>query len=403
MPRTPHPKWRLALPLMAWAALVAAYVIGLGSRGQASLDRLKSFFPESTRFERINASPLIFRLTIDGDPGQPADYLAVGQAHGYGGPLSVATRIDRQGRIKRVIILSHKETPAFLNRVTDNGFLSRFTQKPANAPLVPGDDIQGVSGATVSAAALAQAVRQGSYGVAAQHLSMELPALENRKSVELGTREYVLLLLLGTMLTGAFLRWTWLRYLTLGSSLVFLGFYLNAGLSLANLATLILGYFPSLADKSFWWILVGGITLTTFLYGKNLYCFWLCPGAAIQEATARIGGLNIKLSPKTLRRLAGIRSGLLWCCLIMIFLTSNPSIAAFTPFATLFGLQGSNTQWLLLPVAILGSFLCNRFWCRVFCPVGPVLNTLARLGSRIKKRLNPNHRFQGGSKCDSPF
>jgi polyferredoxin len=182
-----------------------------------------------------------------------------------------------------------------------------------------------------------------------------------------------------------------LRYLTLAAGIVFLGFYFNSAISLSNLSVIFLGYFPPLSEKLFWYMLVVGALLIILIYGKNLYCFWLCPFGAIQELVAKIGGVNIQLSKKTITYAGYISYLLTWAALMIIFTTANSSLGSYEPFATLFGLEGFGVQWYILPVVILGAFVLNRFWCRFFCPVGVVLRLVMKVRFRAKQ-LFSRHR-----------
>ena len=75
---------------------------------------------------------------------------------------------------------------------------------------------------------------------------------------------------------------------------------------------------------------------------------------------------------------------------MIMFLTANPAMGTFEPFAVLFSFKGSGLQWYLVSIAIFGSFLIPRFWCRFFCPVGVALKILAKTKKRIFKLININ-------------
>ncbi|MBW2370235.1 MAG: hypothetical protein JRH15_20385 [Deltaproteobacteria bacterium] len=79
---------------------------------------------------------------------------------------------------------------------------------------------------------------------------------------------------------------------------------------------------------------------------------------------------------------------------MIIFITRIPAAGSYEPFGTLFGQKGIGVQWYLLSIAILGSFVIPRFWCRLFCPVGLFLIYLvnARKGvlNWVKKQTTKN-------------
>ena len=54
-------------------------------------------------------------------------------------------------------------------------------------------------------------------------------------------------------------------------------------------------------------------------------------------------------------------------------------------------------QWYVLPLSLVGSFFVLNFWCRLFCPVGHVLNKIVRLrrsvfGGAKKRAAEPEDK-----------
>ncbi len=121
--------------------------------------------------------------------GGPVTALAVkASARGFGGPVDVLIGLELDGRVRKVMITSHQETPGLGTQVTDR--LRRATigellrgERPAGDPATTvapngyldqyerfvfdgrvdirlGNDLKPVSGATISSAAIARAVNQ---------------------------------------------------------------------------------------------------------------------------------------------------------------------------------------------------------------------------------------------------
>ena len=150
---------------------------------------------------------------------------------------------------------------------------------------------------------------------------------------------------------------------------------------------LLLGYFPSIYEQTFWWMLIVGTLLLTMLYGKNLYCSWMCPFGALQEFITLIGGGRLRLSKRIIKTAEYSVHFFFWLAFMIIFLTRNPAMGTFEPFATLFGFKGIGVQWYLVSVAVIGSFLIPRFWCRFFCPVGAFLKQVLKFQKAIVQKI----------------
>lgn len=330
--------------------------------------------PEAQSFHKIASSPIIYEGRKQNPDGQEEKigYVVIDQASAYGGPVEIVTGIDLQGKIVTAVIASHKDTPSFIDRLTDQNFLERFTGKEITDPLTIDKDIDRISGATFSSRGIAKAISLGSHAVARSQFGMDVK--EEVGPFKFGPKEIVVILLLILMLIGVVFRQRLLRWVTLIGSLVFIGFVYNTPVSLANVAGLLMGNLPSIRENLVWYILLLGVPAITLILGKNVYCFWLCPFGALQEITAKIGGGKFKCCNKAIEaKAARIRYALVYLALLGAFLIKSPSFAGYEPFATLFGLQGFGIQWLILPVVFFASFFINRFWCRFFCP-GLLLN-----------------------------
>jgi len=371
------------LKTAAVISLAVAWIIGFSHRDDDILSVLNTSFPEGTQIEKLSTVPLLLRADTE-ETKEPL-YISVDKAQGYGGPVVFAIVTDGSGTIKRTIVVKHRETFAWYRKLTRARFFEQFTGKRITDPFIAGSDIDTVSRATISSVAFTSAASKASYSIGKKVLKLDVS--RPVKTWKFGLKETALLLLYAVIIIGVSRKMRQLRYVTLAAGLVFLGFYASAPLSLANISALMLGYVPSFMDNTFWWLLVAGTLLMTFLYGRNLYCLWLCPFGAIQEFTSKISDINIKLNRTFLKRIRYLPHVLVWAALMMIFLSSNPCIASYEPFTTLFGLEGIGVQWYLLPLVIIGSFLIKRFWCRFFCPVGILLQYTCRARHSLDKLI----------------
>jgi polyferredoxin len=63
------------------------------------------------------------------------------------------------------------------------------------------------------------------------------------------------------------------------------------------------------------------------------------------------------------------RDLIVFAALFMAFITLQPTLASYEPFAALFALHGTTLQWLLLFIVLTASLLIQTPWCNFFCPM----------------------------------
>lgn len=94
--------------------------------------------------------------------GEIIGYAFVGEANGYGGVIRILVGVDEAtDQILNIKVLSHSETPGLGDRIEGESFRSRFVGKTVEDPITIGQDIDNLSGATVSATAATDAIRRG--------------------------------------------------------------------------------------------------------------------------------------------------------------------------------------------------------------------------------------------------
>jgi Na+-translocating ferredoxin:NAD+ oxidoreductase RnfG subunit len=369
--------------IVAVVSLVAAYIAGYFLQKNESYNAIRNHFPEM-QIITTRSTPPVYTINSSSNP-EKEKRLVIGSTYGWGGPLETGTVIDTAGRIVDVIVLKHRETPAFFKALISQHFFEQFLDLNLSAPFQVGQDIDAVSGATVSSEAFARAVRQAAHWTGRNEYNLEIE--EAPKEWQLGANEFILIVLYAVVIISAIKKFSKIRKVVLLFSLGFIGFYLNYPISVSNFSQLLLGYFPSIYEHTFWWLLVVGTLLLTLFYGRNLYCSWMCPFGAMQEFITLIGGVRLRLSKKIIHAAEYSIYFFFWLAFMIIFLTSNPSMGTYEPFATLFGFKGIGIQWYLVSVALIGSFLIPRFWCRFFCPVGAFLKQVLKFQKAIVQKI----------------
>lgn len=364
------------------AALASSYLLP----DREIMTQVNEVLPEAETFTQVAANPPVFRgISNEGHAEETVGYVVLGEGSGYGGPVRVMTAVNAEGEILRVKVADHKDTPVFMQMVLTGDFLNQFRNKKVSDPLFLGDDLDAVSGATLSSAGIARGVAAGSHYLARNVFQMEPPTTS--REILFGFREGVILLLLALMLVGVICRIHKLRWVTLGLSLVFIGFQFNLAVSINNIAGILMGYFPSFHEHVFWYLWFFSIPVLIFILAKNVFCYWLCPFAAVQEITAKIGGGSFKCSRKIEKQAGYIRFILTAAVLFLAFVTRKPGIAGYEPFAAFFSFTATGIHWFILPMVLFTSFFIYRFWCRFFCPVGVANETIWKVRRELDSLL----------------
>lgn len=387
--------WRRVLEGLAWVSLVVAFVIGQIAVKPDYEGLLNDALPDET-FVRSDAKaelPVVYRLE------GKEDVVVMAEGQGYGGPLVVGIRARRTedgGRLNEILMLSHKETPAFMARLELALFFRQFAGKDVRDNFIVADDIDVVTGATVSSKGFTAAIRDAVHLGAVEQLDLEPTWGEPGWSF--GANEAALLLIFALAFVAGYHKGKLGRIAkvsVIAGSLIFIGFYANASLSLASLSGPLMGYIPSPKEHPLWWIMVVGVLSSILLLGRNVYCQQLCPFMVVQDLIRRISGLKLRVDSRFQKRARSLVFFMSWMGLMLIFLSVQPALGSYEPFAMMFSLEGLGIQWYILPASLLGAFFVPRFWCRLFCPVGLYLNELVRLRRRVRSLFVKRERQEG--------
>ncbi|MCA9903579.1 MAG: hypothetical protein KC547_06960, partial [Anaerolineae bacterium] len=84
-------------------------------------------------------------------------------------------------------------------------------------------------------------------------------------------------------------------------------------------------------------------------------------------------------------RLRWIQRALAFTALVLGLALRQPGAVSYEPFGTLFNLQGSWPQWVLLVLILFGSLIIYRPFCTYICPLDPVVDYIGEIRRPVKK------------------
>ncbi|MFO1334564.1 MAG: 4Fe-4S binding protein [Piscinibacter sp.] len=197
------------------------------------------------------------------------------------------------------------------------------------------------------------------------------------------------------------------KYTAWGLSIAFVGFGLMAQPSITQVLT----WFHALLFQWTWSLFLSDpaifvfwifIIATVFLFGRGLFCGWLCPFGSLSEALYKIGGkLGLKrwqgsLPRRWHDRLKWLKYAIFFGLLAvsMFSMVTAEMLAEVEPFKTTFLVGITNRAWpygLFVAVLLGISLFIERPYCKYICPLGAALampSTFRWFGLKRKQDCN---------------
>jgi NosR/NirI family nitrous oxide reductase transcriptional regulator len=378
------------LALLTIIAIVLAWVVGALRSRPDILSIVQQIVPEA---RVIDESDGLWLVKASND-GAVIAYAATGQAAGYGGPIEVLVAMDPAGKVLGMGVIENHETPGFFRLLGATGFFGGLMESGSSDPVHIGQGVDAVSGATLSSDGVAAAARRAVRDIAADGLQTNVPP--ERQSIRFGFPEVTLILLFAAGYIGHGLRDSqWkrrVRWGTMLTGMIVLGFVYTAPLTIANFISLASGYWPDWHTNVYWYLLIGGILFVTSAQGKNPYCSWFCPFGAYQECLAAISGAK-PYRPRALHTaLTWAQRGLALAAVVLGLALRRPGAASYEPFAVLFDLRGNAFEWGLLVAVTLASLMMYRPFCGYLCPLAPVVDYIGEFRRWIRESWRTRQR-----------
>jgi Na+-translocating ferredoxin:NAD+ oxidoreductase RnfG subunit len=319
------------------------------------------------------------------------------EVRGFGGRMNLAVHVDTAGKLVDFHIIRSSETPAYLELLSQWQDLlkARCLFRPQ-----PFADVHAVTGATISSEAILSALQSSGQRFAAQILGRPLQPPTEQMPYPAGyLPDRAALYLLGAFLLTLIVIYRggfWSRLAVLLFNLVAGGIILNTQYSTEQIVTALSLHAPAV-KLSGAFLLAVGIPLFVLMFG-NIYCGYICPFGAAQELLGYLVPARFKppLPYEQMRKARFIKYIVLFVLVIVFFFSRDRSTLTADPLISIFNLRFSiyNLRSVILwigGIALLGSVLYPRFWCRYLCPAGAFLSLFNNVA--ILKRLLPAKKF----------
>jgi polyferredoxin len=409
--------------LVLCLALSAAPAFGAGI--EATYPQVRGFFPQADRFGDVAGEPpaaAVYRgkdllgyvfLTFD-----------VVRIPAYSGrPINTLVGFDLSGRITGVQIVGHEE-PILLAGISENQlqrFVAQYRDKGVFDRISVGGTRAGhvtidtISGATITVmvenATLMQSVRRVALARGLDPARPDTPnATRTTVTAKTAPAEPIWIgvwqeRVFSTVVLGAglvfltlvliFQDWLarhpklllYVRDGFLLYTLFFIGWYGLAQLSVVNVLT-----FSQALTHGFQWesflidpmmfILWAFVAATLLLWGRGVYCGWLCPFGALQELTFQLARRFTKLPFFEMPQAVHERLwALKYIILLALFgislqsLSQAERLAEVEPFKTAITLRFQR-EWgfvLFAAAMVLISAFNRKFYCKYLCALGAAL------------------------------
>ncbi|MFU8796994.1 MAG: RnfABCDGE type electron transport complex subunit G [Dehalococcoidia bacterium] len=116
---------------------------------------LSEMFPDMTEYDFEDEIYTIYREE------QRLGYAFIAVGKGYGGDISILVGLEDEATIRGITVISHTETPGLGSKITEDFFTAQFLSTGVDDVALrrDGGQIDSITGATISARAVVEAVR----------------------------------------------------------------------------------------------------------------------------------------------------------------------------------------------------------------------------------------------------
>jgi polyferredoxin len=188
-------------------------------------------------------------------------------------------------------------------------------------------------------------------------------------------------------LVGFFRKSERLKWITMGASVVYLGFVRSQLITVVNIFALTKWNLPSFRQNLPWYLFAIFTVVTTVLWGR-LYCGRICAFGSMTQLLDKIVPARLRFEvPRRLEQRASMIKYVLLGGVVLYFLiTKDILIYRYVEPFWMFSRQATTGMWIGLGVLLVATVFVRNLYCRFLCPVGAFLGLLSNLTVfRIKR------------------
>jgi len=188
-------------------------------------------------------------------------------------------------------------------------------------------------------------------------------------------------------MVGFFRKSEVLKWITMGASVVYLGFMRSQLITVVNIFALTQWNLPTFRQNLLWYAFAIFTVVTTILFGR-LYCGRVCAFGSLTQLLDKVVPAKLRFEvPRRIEQRANIIKYLLLGGVVLYFLiTKNILIYRYVEPFWMFTRQATTGMWIGLGVLLIATIFVRNLYCRFLCPVGAFLGLLSNLTVfRIKR------------------
>ena len=296
---------------------------------------------------------------------------------GYAGKTPLLIALNSEGKIIQIKLLANHETPGFLKRVINSGFMESWNGLTVDEALLK--NVDAVSGATYSSKGIQNSLKARLAAVSRQNID------KTTDNSALWPNICILLIVILALICFFNPQKTKiLRLITLLLSIGIIGFWRNASMSM-------LKFYSWLTAGISWpleWALIvifAFAVLLPLFTGRAFYCTYLCPMGALQEMAGKACKKKVPLPKTATTILLVIRKLFLLTLLILVAVNAGIDLAFVEPFSVFSVRSITLFSIVFAAVVLIFSTFINRAWCRFLCPTGLLLELVRKIEAKKSK------------------